>query len=109
MISVIGYIVLVGGIGHVITGLIIFRPQLVAISNDERVLVQEHYGNEIRWVRAPRLSTDSAICCGAKYISKPSPLATAYGRPDFLMTSSTKDRYVKPFAEPLRQLRSNAG
>ncbi len=34
MISVIGYIVLVGSIGQVITELIIFRPQLVAISND---------------------------------------------------------------------------
>ena len=34
MISVIGFIVLAGGIGHVITGLVIFRPQLDAISKD---------------------------------------------------------------------------
>ena len=34
MISIIGYIVLAGGIGHVITGLVIFRPQLTAILND---------------------------------------------------------------------------
>ncbi len=34
MISIIGFIVLAGGIGHVITGLVIFRPQLTAIIND---------------------------------------------------------------------------
>ena len=34
MMSIIGFIILAGGIGHVITGLIIFRPQLAAISND---------------------------------------------------------------------------
>lgn len=34
MITVIGIIILLGGIGHVITGVIIYRPQLVAISND---------------------------------------------------------------------------
>ncbi len=34
MISIIGFIVLAGGIGHVITGVIIYRPQLAAISND---------------------------------------------------------------------------
>ncbi len=34
MISVIGYIVLAGGIGHVITGLVIFRPQLTAILHE---------------------------------------------------------------------------
>ncbi len=34
MISIIGFIVLAGGIGHVILGLVIFRPQLTAIRND---------------------------------------------------------------------------
>ena len=34
MIRIIGFIVLVGGIGHVITGLVIFRPQLTAIFSD---------------------------------------------------------------------------
>ena len=34
MIHIIGFIVLAGGIGHVITGLIIYRPQLTAIAND---------------------------------------------------------------------------
>ncbi|MEN8183640.1 MAG: DUF6463 family protein [Myxococcota bacterium] len=34
MIEVIGFIVLAGGVGHVVTGLVIFRPQLKAISND---------------------------------------------------------------------------
>ncbi len=34
MIRIIGFIVLAGGIGHVITGLIIYRPQLTAIAND---------------------------------------------------------------------------
>ncbi len=34
MISIIGYMVLAGGIGHVVTGLVIFRPQLRAILND---------------------------------------------------------------------------
>ena len=34
MISIIGFIVLAGGIGHVITGLVIFRPQLTAIVSD---------------------------------------------------------------------------
>ena len=34
MISVIGFIVLAGGIGHVILGLVVFLPQLKAIFND---------------------------------------------------------------------------
>ncbi len=34
MISIIGFMVLVGGIGHVIFGLVIFRPQLTDIFND---------------------------------------------------------------------------
>ena len=34
MVSIIGFIILAGGIGHVITGLVIYRPQLTAISND---------------------------------------------------------------------------
>ncbi len=34
MISIIGFIVFAGGIGHVITGLVIFRPQLTAITKD---------------------------------------------------------------------------
>jgi hypothetical protein len=34
MINIIGVVVLVGGFGHVITGLVIFRPQLKAILND---------------------------------------------------------------------------
>jgi hypothetical protein len=33
MIGIIGFIVLAGGVGHVITGLVVFRPQLAAISN----------------------------------------------------------------------------
>ncbi len=33
MIEIIGFIVLAGGVGHVVTGLVIFRPQLKAISN----------------------------------------------------------------------------
>ena len=34
MTTIISFIVLAVGIGHVITGLVIFRPQLRAISND---------------------------------------------------------------------------
>jgi hypothetical protein len=34
MTKAIGFIVLAGGIGHIITGLVIFRPQLKAISDD---------------------------------------------------------------------------
>jgi hypothetical protein len=34
MITIIGFLVLAGGIGHVITGVVIFRRQLAAISND---------------------------------------------------------------------------
>ncbi len=34
MVGIIGYIVLAGGIGHVVTGLVIFRPQLTAIANE---------------------------------------------------------------------------
>ena len=34
MIGVIGFIILAGGIGHIVTGLVIFRPQLKAISQD---------------------------------------------------------------------------
>ena len=34
MIRLIGFIVLAGGVGHVVTGLVIFRPQLKAILSD---------------------------------------------------------------------------
>ena len=34
MISIIGFLVLAGGIGHVITGLVIYRPQITAIIYD---------------------------------------------------------------------------
>lgn len=45
MISIIGYIVLAGGIGHVITGLVIFRPQLTAIVNEGFIdAVLPHFG-----------------------------------------------------------------
>ena len=44
MTSIIGFIVLAGGIGHVITGLVIYRSQLVAISNDGFInAVLPHY------------------------------------------------------------------
>ncbi len=45
MISIIGFIVLAGGIGHVITGLVIFRPQLTAIANEGFIdAVLPHFG-----------------------------------------------------------------
>ena len=34
MIGIIGFVVLLGGIGHVVTGVVIYRPQLAAISSD---------------------------------------------------------------------------
>ena len=34
MITIIGFIVLAGGIGHVITGLVIYRPQLTAVLHE---------------------------------------------------------------------------
>ena len=37
MVSITGFIILAGGIGHVITGLVIYRPQLTAISAMSRL------------------------------------------------------------------------
>ncbi len=93
MISIIGFIILAGGIGHVVTGLVIFRPQLAAISNDGFInAVLPHFDRRAAlWfilfgvmvtmtghllIHAARVDDPAAVCIAGWYLLGVSSIGT---------------------------------